>query len=234
MSLRKALALAAATLLLAFGAAAQQQYQRLEPAQPTESAGKIEVVEFFWYRCPHCYALEPYLHAWVQKLPKDVVFKRVAAVPSEAWAPDAFLYYTLETMNLLDADFQKVFDAIHKDNVNFSNKKIRDAWLTKNGIDAAKFSEVEKSFSVDSKVKRANQLTNAYKVDGVPRIFVNGKWFTEPTFTGGPEKTMAVVDQIIDLERKSMAPALTPTAAPAKPAAAKTAPAPAKAAPTNK
>ena len=201
MSLRKALAFAAAILTLSFGAAAQQTYGTLTPPQPTDSPGKIEVVEFFWYGCPHCYALEPSVNAWLKTKPADVVFKRVPAAPNPGWAQMANIYYTLEAMGLLEQNHSKVFDAIHKDGKNLMNDKIRNEWLVKNNIDPAKFEAVSKSFSVDSKVKRAVQLTSAYKVDGVPRIFVNGKYYAAPEFSG-EDKMFPVVDQLIAMARK--------------------------------
>jgi protein dithiol oxidoreductase (disulfide-forming) len=204
MSLRNALAIATAFVALSFGAAAQQQrapFEVLSPPQPVEANGKIEVIEFFWYGCPHCYALEPAVNAWVKKAPKDVTFKRVPAVPSEQWGVLAYMYYTLEAMGLLEQNHAKVFDAIHKDGKNLNNRKMRDEWLAKNGIDVAKFAEVEKSFAVNSKVKRAAQMTAAYKVDGVPRVFVNGKYWTAPELVG-QERMFETVDQMIAMARK--------------------------------
>ena len=222
MSLRKALALAASLAALALGAAAQapQPYQVLSPPQPTEGGGKIEVTEFFWYGCPHCYSLEPMVNAWAKNAPKDVVFKRVPAVPSEQWGLLAYVFYTLEGMGLLDQYHSKVFDAVHKDQLNLGNRNIRETWLAKNGIDVAKYNEMEKSFTVNSKVKRAAQLTNAYKVDGVPRVFVNGKYFTAPEFAGSMDRIFPIVDQLVVMARKESAPAAPQAAAPAAPAKA--------------
>jgi len=208
MPLRKALALAAALFTLAFGAAAQQApavpYERLQPAQPTDvPAGKIEVIEFFWYGCPHCYRLESTLNPWLKNKPADVVFKRIHAIPSEQCGLHAMIYYTLETMGLVDQLNDKVFDAIHKDRKNLLNAKILDQFLTENHVDPAKYHEVEKSFTVNSKVKRAAQQTAAYKVDGVPRIFVDGKLYTGPEFAGGEDKIMGAVDEMIAAERKA-------------------------------
>ena len=136
-----------------------------------------------------------------KNVPKDVVFKRIPATTG-GWEEMARVYYTLETMNLLDQYHGKVFDAVHKDHLNLGNKKIRDEWLAKNGIDPAKYAEVEKSFSVATKVQRAKQLTQAYKVDGVPRFFVNGKYFTSPDHAGGSERVFLVVDQLVGTARK--------------------------------
>ena len=214
MSLRKCIALAASLFTLAFGAYAQGQqppYATLTPPQPVEGGGKIEVIEFFWYGCPHCYHLEPEINAWLKSAPADVVFKRVPAVPNSAWAANASLYYTLEAMGLAERLHSKVFDAIHKENINLTTAKTRDEWLARNGVDVAKFTEMEKSFSISSKLQRARQLTSAYKVDGVPRIFVNGKYYTAPEFAG-PQRTFAVVNELIAMARKENPASMTPAA----------------------
>jgi thiol:disulfide interchange protein DsbA len=218
MSLRKILATAAATLCLAAPAAFAQQFATLSPAQPTEGGGKIEVIEFFWYGCPHCYSLEPAVATWLKSAPKDVVFKRVPAVPSDAWGEMAKIYYTLEAMGVLEQYHQKVFDAVHRDRVNLGNKKLREEWFAKNGIDPARYNEMEKSFSVATKMQRAKQLTASYKVDSVPRVFVNGKYYTSAEQAGGAQNVFAVVDQLVATSRKESGAA--PAAAPA-PAAAK-------------
>jgi thiol:disulfide interchange protein DsbA len=217
MKLRNLLALAAATLgLAAFGASAQMaNYGKLEPQQPADGSGKIEVLEFFWYGCPHCYALEPSVNAWAKNAPKDVVFKRVPATTG-GWEELARMYYTLETMNLLDQYHQKVFDAIHKDHKNLGNKKIREEWLAANGIDPVKYAETEKSFTVATKLQRSKQLTYAYKVDSVPRVFVNGKYYTGAELAGGQQNIFAVVDQLVAMSRKETKVSAAPAAPVAK------------------
>ena len=202
MSLRKILALVASLFTLAFAAHAQQNppYGTLTPPQPPEGGGKIEVIEFFWYGCPHCYHLEPQVNAWLKTIPQDVVFRRVHALPSPAWAPHAQIFHTLQAMGLVDKLHQKVFDAIHKDNINLANQKSRDEWLARNGVDPAKYAEMEKSFSVATNMQRARQMTAQYKADSVPRVFVNGRWYTAPEFAG--ERTFAVVNDLIAMARK--------------------------------
>jgi len=206
MSFRKALSLFVALFAFAAAGSAWSQapapYSLLNPPQPTEGGGKIEVIEFFWYGCPHCYALEPSVNAWLKTAPKDVVFKRVPAIPSESWASWASIYYTLEAMGLLDKYHDKVFEAVHKQSVNLVNKSKRDEWLKANGIDPAKYAEVEKSFSVVTNVNRAKQLTQAYKVDAVPRFFVNGRYWTSAEQAGGEDKVLLAVNQMIAFARK--------------------------------
>ena len=215
MKLRNALAAAASLFVLAFGAWAQgQSYAVLTPPQPVDTPGKIEVTEFFWYGCPHCYHLEPSVNAWLKKMPNDVVFKRVPAVPSKSWESLATVYYTLEAMGLLEKYHQKVFDAIHQEQQNLGNENVRDKWLAKNGIDAAKYKEVEKSFTVATKVQRAKQLTAAYKVDGVPRIFVNGRYYTGPELAGGTDGIFHVVDQMVGIARKEKTASLPASSGP--------------------
>ena len=212
MSLRKALFPFLMLLASAFAAQAQSPgYALVSPPQPTESNGKIEVLEFFWYGCPHCYHLEPDVNAWLAKKPDDVVFKRVPAIPSQSWGEAGRIYYTLQAMGLVDQMHDKVFDAIHKDGVNLMNKKIRDQWLAKNGVDPAKYEQVSKSFTVATDLSRARQMTLNYKVDSVPRIVVNGKYYTSGDLAGSPERMFPVVDELVARIRaengKSAAPA---------------------------
>jgi thiol:disulfide interchange protein DsbA len=203
MSLRKALLPFLMLLASAFTAAAVRaaDYAPVSPPQPTESNGKIEVVEFFWYGCPHCYALEARVSEWLKTIPPDVVFKRVPAYPSESWGQMARLYYTIEAMNLLPQMHAKIFDAIHKESVNLANPKIRDAWLAKNGVDPAKYAEMERSFTVATNLQRAKQMTMNYKVDSVPRLVVNGKYYTSGELAGSPERIFPVVNEMIEKVR---------------------------------
>ena len=197
MYLRKALMIVA-TLVAAAGTAwAQQPYAALSPPQPTDSSGKIEVIEFFWYGCPHCYHLEPEVNAWAKSLPPDVVFKRIPANPNAGWGEAARIFYTLEAMGLLDKYHDKVFDAIHKDQINLINEKVRDQWLAKNGIDPVKYEEVSKSFTVASNLTRDQKMTADYKVDGVPRLVVGGKYYTSGELAGGADNIFPVVNQMI-------------------------------------
>jgi thiol:disulfide interchange protein DsbA len=221
MYLRRILAIAFATLgLAAVSAHAQlrqgQDFTLLNPPQATDGGGKVEVIEFFSYACGHCFKLEPFLASWAKKLPPDVVFKRVPGVGSGAWSQLGLLFYSLEAMGKLDPLHEKAFDAMHKENLNLANPKIREQWLAKQGVDAAQYNGVEKSFTVQSKLARATQLMGAYKVDGVPMVIVNGKYVTSTGHAGGPEKVIPVVEQLIAMARKDMG---TSTAEAAKPAA---------------
>ena len=169
-----------AALTVAMPALAQtagKDYTPITPAQPTDDAAKIEVLEFFSYGCPHCSDFHPLISAWAAKQPGDVVFKRVPVTFGRAaWANAAKLYYTLEAtgdLAKLDGD---VFKAIHNDRTNLFDEKAILEWVTKKGVDPKKFSETFNSFGVMSKVKRGDQLAQSYKISGVPAVAVDGKY----------------------------------------------------------
>src|SRR3954470_15947512 len=151
-------------------------FVELKPPQPVETSGRIEVLEFFWYGCPHCYTLEPVLESWSKKLPADVQLRRVPAVFNDRWALDAAIFYTLDSLGVLEKLHRPLFDAIHRDRLRTDHKEARDQWLEKNGVDVNKFDDTFKSFGVQSKVKRAMQQTVAYKIDGTPAMAVQGRY----------------------------------------------------------
>jgi thiol:disulfide interchange protein DsbA len=189
-----------ATLSLAPLAALGQRspdYYELNPPQPVETTDKIEVLEFFWYGCIHCYNLEPKLESWLKTLPKDVEFRRVPAVFNERWAHDATIYYAFEALGLVDKLHRPLFDAIHRDRLRTDDSKQLSAWLEKHGVDPKKFETTAKSFGVQSKTKRAIRLTTDYKIDGTPAMAVQGR-YTVPS----SEAMLAVVNQLVTQVRK--------------------------------
>ncbi len=202
-------ALAAALTVLVPLAHAQPKagtdYTELNPVQPVEAKGKVEVVEFFWYRCPHCYSLEPMLEAWVKKLPADVQFRRVPAVLSDSWAIDAGFYYAFEALGVVDKVHREFFDAIHKDRLVITSEPAVTEWLKKNGIERKKFDDTYKSFGVQAKVKRAAQLSAAYKLEGVPMLAINGKYTVSAEQGGSQNGMLATTDQLIGMARKGTA-----------------------------
>jgi protein dithiol oxidoreductase (disulfide-forming) len=195
--------LVAAWLVLPFAAAAQQfQYNEINPPQPVESAGKIEVIEFFWYGCPHCYTLEPYIEAWLKQLPTDVEFRRVPAVFNQRWGHDAAIYYTLEAMGLLDKLHKPLFDAIHKSSLRTDNEAALGEWLQKNGVEPKKFMATLKSFGVQSKTRRAVQQTLAYKIDGTPAMAVAGRYTVSAEQGRTQQGMLQAVDSLVAMARK--------------------------------
>jgi thiol:disulfide interchange protein DsbA len=190
-----ALGTALTVAMPALAQTAGKDYTPIAPVQPTDDATKIEVLEFFSYGCPHCSDFHPLISAWAAKQPGDVVFKRVpVSFGRAAWANAAKLYYTLEAtgdLAKLDGD---VFKAIHNERVNLFDEKTILEWVTKKGVDAKKFSETFNSFGVMSKVKRADQMAQAYKISGVPAIAVDGKYLVGGQSFG---EVLATTDKLI-------------------------------------
>jgi thiol:disulfide interchange protein DsbA len=200
-SLVAALALASQGALFSPLAAFGQprgDYVELNPPLPVESGGKIEVLELFWYGCIHCYNLEAALEGWLKKLPPDVQFRRMPAIfNNPQMALDASIFYAFEALGLLNKLHRPFFDAIHRDHLRTNNNQALAEWLQKNGVDPKKFDETLKSFGVQSKTKRAAQLTAAYKIDGTPAIAVNGRY----TVSAG-DGLLDTVNALIDASRK--------------------------------
>jgi thiol:disulfide interchange protein DsbA len=176
-----------ALLGLAAGApalAAEQagtQYLTLPTPQPTDTGKKVEVIEFFAYYCPHCYAFEPMLSAWVKKQGDNIVFKRVHVPAGAAVLPQQRLFYTLDAMGLLEQNHRKVFDAMHVERLRLSSDDQVFDWAAKNGIDRAKFVDTYRSFGIQARVRRAGAMMEAYGVDRWPLIVIDGRFVTSPS-----------------------------------------------------
>lgn len=173
-------------------------YQVLDPRAPVEApAGKIEVVEFFWYNCPHCATLEPTLNEWVKRLPKDVAFRRVPRRFADGEVPQQQLYYALESMGLVEKLHAKVFAAVHGERRSLNRPEAIADWVAAQGVDKAKFMGQFSSFSVVTKATKAAQLQNAYRVDGVPALGVAGRFLTDGQMAGSNERALQVVESLI-------------------------------------
>lgn len=184
--------------------AAGVEYRELATALPTDSPGKIEVVEFFWYGCPHCYTFEPVITPWLKKLPKDVHFRRIPAMFNDEWAKGARAYYALEAIGEVDRLHKALFDAVHTGSqLRVANEAALTEWLGKQGVDTKKFAAAYRSFSVEGKLKRAAQLTQAYKIEGVPTMAVNGKYVVVTDNIKSFEHLLEITDSLIDKSRKS-------------------------------
>lgn len=179
------------------------EYRELSPAQATDVAGKIEVIEFFWYGCPHCYDFEPVLEPWVKKLPKDVQFRRVPAMFNEEYAQGARAYYALDAIGQEERLHKALFDAVHTGSrLRVANEAALTEWLGTHGVDTKKFAAAYRSFSVEGKLKRAAQLTQAFKIDGVPSMAVNGKYVVNTDNIRSFEQLLSVTDFLVEQERK--------------------------------
>jgi thiol:disulfide interchange protein DsbA len=203
------LSLAAAGLTAARRAAAQgapiegTHYRRLaEPAPVSAPPGKVEVIEFFSYGCPHCYALESSIAPWLKTLPPQAVFRRVPVGFNALYENYQKVFYALEAMGQLEALHPKVFAAIHQNRMRLDKEADLVAFMNANGVDGAKFAELYKSFSVQTKARQATQLSKAYGVDGVPMIGVQGRYTTSGSQAGTNERALAVATYLAGLASK--------------------------------
>lgn len=173
-------------------------YVKLGQTAPVEApAGKIEVIEFFWYSCPHCNAFEPVLSQWAKKLPADVAFRRVPIAFQNSYVPQQQLFYALEAMGLIDKMHARVFAAIHGERQNLVKPEAITEWVVKQGIDKDKFLSQFNSFSTVTKSSRARQLMTAYAVEGVPAMGVAGRFYTDGSLAKSMDRALAVTDYLI-------------------------------------
>ena len=182
-----------------------KNYVRLSAPLPVSAPpGKIEVVDFFWYGCPHCAAFEPELDAWVRRLPDDVAFVRVpVAFRAEPFTTHQRIFYALEALGLVDSLHRKVFYTIHVERQALDKPAEIEAFMAKSGVDTAKFMEAFASFSTLAKIKRAKQLVDGYKIDGVPAIGIHGRYYTAGSLAGGNERMLPVTDFVVQKLRKA-------------------------------
>jgi thiol:disulfide interchange protein DsbA len=184
---------------------AGKQYVELSSAVPVSVPGKIEVVEMFWYGCPHCYAFEPTINPWVAKLPADVHFIRIPAMFGGPWDAHGQLFITLDTMGVEAKVHTAVFDAIQKEHKKLVTSEDMADFVATQGVDKTKFLETFNSFAVKGKIVQYKELAKKYEISGVPTMIVNGKYRFDLGTAGGPEQALAVADQLIAKERASVA-----------------------------
>ncbi len=181
-----------------------KDYITLERPVATEAGtGKIEVLEFFWYSCPHCNQFEPAFEQWAKNAPKDVVVRRVPVAFRDDFVPQQRLYYTLEAMNLVEKMHIRVFTAIHGEKLMLNSDAAVLAWAEKQGIDKTKFEQAYKSFGVATKAKRAVQLQNDFKIEGVPSLGVAGRFYIDGTLAGSMPRALQVADALIAQSRQN-------------------------------
>jgi thiol:disulfide interchange protein DsbA len=187
-----------------------KDYQLINPAQPTASGAKVEVIEFFYYGCPGCNGLQPSLRAWLKKKPADVEFRRAPVVFQDAWIPLTKAYYTFDAMGVLDKFHDPLFRAIHEERTLEIKNLLRDPnplydWVAKQGADRQKFIDIYKSFGVGSRTNRSIELPGNYHVTSTPTLVVDGKYLATPAMAGSYERFFAVIDQVIAMARKERA-----------------------------
>lgn len=214
------LAIGLLTLAVSAGAAAQlapgRDYLVINPAQPTSSGKKVEVLEFFWYACPHCNTLQQPLHAWLKRKPADVEFRRLPAAFQESWLQLARTYYTLEAMGLVEQLHLDLFAAIHQQRT--LNPKTLSGnpgplfdWIAGKGVDRQKFIETYNSFAVNARTQRTIQVTESYDIRFTPTVVVDGRYLTAPSLglkegeNVNYERYFKVLDQVIAMARRERA-----------------------------
>ncbi len=178
-----------------------KDYIILTTPQPTKNNGKIEVLEFFWYGCPHCDHLHPHIKTWLKNKPEDVSFHHVPTIFRTSWVPGAKIFYAIEAIQATETLHSKVFDAIHRDKIDLDKEPILFSWVENQGIEREEFEKAYHSFSVQNQVARSTQMSRQYQLTGTPSIVVNGKYLTSGSMGGSPENTIKILDKIIDKVR---------------------------------
>ena len=191
---------------LAFAAVAPvegKDYTKLETPLPEPKTGKVDVIEFFWYGCPHCYAFESTIEPWIAKLPSDVAFRRVPAAFNAMWATHQQVYFTWEALGLVEQMHAKTFDRFHKQRKPINSEDDMLAFAKESGLDVAKVKQAWEGFVVHTKMTQAKQVAEAYGIDGVPVIGIHGRYTTSVS-QGGPDACLATTDTLIAQLRKTL------------------------------
>ncbi|MFB3080498.1 MAG: thiol:disulfide interchange protein DsbA/DsbL [Nitrosomonadaceae bacterium] len=170
--------------------------------QPTESGKNIEVREFFWYGCPHCYKLHPYIKAWLKGVPKDVSFRYVPAIFRSSWVPGAKTFYTLEVMGARGKLHDKIYAAIHIKKIDLTKEELLFNWIEKQGIDRKRFVDIYNSFTVENQSSQSSRMSKNYGFKGVPALVVDGKYLTSGRMGSTPQETIRTLDELIKKVRK--------------------------------
>ncbi|MGD8559065.1 MAG: thiol:disulfide interchange protein DsbA/DsbL [Gammaproteobacteria bacterium] len=177
-------------------------YERVLPAQPTTTDDKVEVVEMFWYGCPHCNALEPYVKRWEKKMPAEAKFVRMPAIFRPMWELHARAYYTAEILGVLDKTHSAMFAAIHQQKRRLDTQEALQKFFAEHGVSKEDFDRVFRSFAVEAKIRRAKDMSQRYGIQGVPALVVNGKYRTGAKLAGGNANIFRVVNFLVAKEAK--------------------------------
>ncbi len=199
------LALLGASISSGFAAPYQEgvHYERVDPPQPTSAApGQVEVVELFWYGCPHCYRLKPYTERWLKRKPANVKFVRMPGIFQPSWEIGARAYYTAEILGVVDKIHGAMFEAIHEQKRRMNSEAEILALFKQHGVAEKDFKRVFRSFAVETKLRRARDMGHRYGVRGVPAIIVNGKYRTGIGEAGGTARVFQVVNYLVQQESK--------------------------------
>ncbi len=199
------LALVAGLPMAGAGSALAQgaPYQTLKFPQNTRNPDKIEVLEYFWFGCPHCYAFEPAINEWAANRPDDVDFVREAPPLNKGWTAHSEAFYAVEVLGETEKFFEPLFNAIHREKRNLRDRKRLAAFAAEVGIDEKKMLDTMKSFAVNTRIRQAMKNAMEARVSGVPSVVVNGKYLTSVSMAGGHKQIIQVIDELIERERQS-------------------------------
>lgn len=179
-------------------------YRLIDP-QPVATGEQIEVIDFFWYGCPHCYDFQPALEDWIRRRPSDVAVRRVPVILRDSWAPHARIYYTLEALNEVERLHREVYHGYHVQELHMSKPEVMVQWAVRHGISAEKWLGAYNSPEVLEKVERAKALTRAYGVQGTPSVVVDGRFLTSPGLAGGLGGMIPVIEELVEAARRRRA-----------------------------
>lgn len=209
--MRKLLVLLSFFILLSSSAFAEEvvefdegiDYQLIKPAQPTDDPNRVEVVEIFWYGCPHCYHFEPTLDPWVNGLPEDVNFYRLPAVFNDQWEVHARAYFAADILDVLNKSHTALFHAMHAENKTINTVEKLAAFYAKYGVDEELFKKTYNSFVVNTKIARAKDMVERYGVTGVPAMVVAGKYLITGSMAKSYQNMLKIIDFLVEKERKT-------------------------------
>ncbi len=179
---------------------AEIDYRVIAP-QPVATAGRIEVIDFFWYGCPHCNNFQPALERWIGRKPADVAIRRIPAILRDSWAPHARIYYTLEALGEAERLHQRVYHGYHVEELHMSKPDVMSTWAVRNGIDRDRWEQAYNSPEVQRKVEEAAKLTRAYQISGTPSLVVNGRYLTSGNMAESLNGMIAIVNGLVQKVR---------------------------------
>ena len=179
-------------------------YTPIQPARPLEQNGKVEVIDVFWYGCPHCFSFLPFMEQWVATAPADVDFKRMPAIFRPSWEAHARAYYTARTLGVQDEIHKPLFLAIHQENRPLNNKAELRAFFVEHGVDEQEFDDTWDSFAVEKQMRQSKVMVPRFGVRGTPSVVVNGKYLVSASTAGSYKNLIAVVNALVAKERQEL------------------------------
>ena len=179
------------------------RYEVLQPPQLTETGDRIEVVDVFWYGCPHCYTFLPMMEAYDLVKPEYVEIRRLPAIFRENWMAHARAFYTAELLGVVDSTHRPLFEEIHEQRNPTDHKEALAAFFERQGVDRGTFEQTWDSFAVESLVRKSILMQQRYGITGTPSVVVNGKYRVTGRLAGGYDNVIPVVMALVEKEREA-------------------------------